>query len=81
MIVHKKVFQRLQTKCGALRHSWQHVVHGAKKSAREEARSKDAGSNPSGASQAYSLSAIDVNISHYRTSMVSSCRHLNLFAI
>ena len=40
--MHKKIFQRLQTKCGALRHSWQHVVHGSKKSAREEALVKKA---------------------------------------
>ena len=29
VIRHKKVFQRLQAKCGALRHGWQHVVHGS----------------------------------------------------
>ena len=30
MIRYRKVLQRLQTKCGALRHGWQHVVHGSK---------------------------------------------------
>ena len=39
MIRCKKVFQRLQTKCGALRHGWQH------KEVHKEVSSKDAGSN------------------------------------
>ena len=36
--MYKKIFQRLQTKRGTSRHSWQHAVHGSKKKNRRARR-------------------------------------------